>query len=743
MYSRFLLLFLLLNSCSLGLNEEVSKPQVVVNPVKGGCLSGAGLVIDKYFKGEIEEKEIDGFWNCMENALVSFTTNTRGAKKDVWTGQELSKFLTTYFLKGKSIDPELVRDAMILKRGMLGGNDSEISKEEIEQTILFVRSLKSLSLKLRPHMPIKVENFLEKKYSTEQFESVLTEFQTGLKLVGASLEGKQGDYSFDQLNEFLGRLNLFLYEGDKEKGKWIASALNWTLALRPAKQIFISPPKEMIRAEDWSKIYELAPRYYSLYLRAKFYLETEETNFTYGSGLVQLDIFFQDFSFLMLALLKNHPKQEIHSSDVDELVDALHKNSLLPVEADTAKAFIRTLFGKIFMGPNADRGYVINRETLARVTYTFRFATDGLKLLEAHFRAQGLDIHSGTLDQNKIPTADELLNLVGSKELTTKNAAEYLVKSMKEVKTIFRAKENVVFIPEKRGDIRFSYSHLAKIHLFQSLNRLLLRSYGSNPNALEEHEIIALADDTFPMLQGLSLVSEETKKSVSKRLFEASLFLYSSDGLTSLNLTEAAELESLLVSTLVHGRYIHAKIAEQTNSLNTISPARSLIPSREYKERLFDLRKELWANIPGFLKFMETKNKKEQMKLIDNMFQFLRKGRESQDFTVSDTQSMVLLPYYIELLFSRFDLDENGLFDNSEAELAYPVFKPFLAKKAGEHGLTSDKDHHAVYMFLLAYQDLPTNMKATWLWRRHIMGDKTFSVDRAEVIQIFEKLLSK
>jgi hypothetical protein len=75
--------------------------------------------------------------------------------------------------------------------------------------------------------------------------------------------------------------------------------------------------------------------------------------------------------------------------------------------------------------------------------------------------------------------------------------------------------------------------------------------------------------------------------------------------------------------------------------------------------------------------------------------------------------------------------------------LAYPVFKPFLAQKAGEHGLTSDTDHHAVYMFLLAYQELPTNMRATWIWRRYIRGDKKFSVDRAQVIQIFEKLLSK
>ncbi len=271
----------------------------------------------------------------------------------------------------------------------------------------------------------------------------------------------------------------------------------------------------------------------------------------------------------------------------------------------------------------------------------------------------------------------------------------------------------------------------------------MVNAYGSKKGVLSEAEINSLADDTFPILQGLFLITEETRGSVSKRLFEASLFLYSSDGETGLTLTEAAELEALLVSTLSHGRAVHGKIAERANALNAVLPVRSLIPPREYKERLLDLKGELWANIPGFLKFMESKKRAQQLELVEKMFQFLRKGKETQDFTIADTQSMVLLPYYIELLFSRFDADENGLLDNQEAELAYPVFRPFLAKKAGEHGLTSDEDHHAVYMFLLAYQELPNNMKTTWIWRRYITGDKNFSVDRGKVIQIFEKLLRK
>lgn len=741
MYSRFLILLFALSSCSLKLNEEVTKPTVVVNPVQGGCLSGAAVTMDQYFQGKISEHELEAFWNCMDKALVSFISNTRGADGKNWKGEELSSFLSTYFLKGKRIDPELVKEAMLLKQGMLGGNASVITKEEIEQTILFVRALKSTSLKLRPHMPIKTNNYLEKKYSVEQLNEVLFLFQTGMAEIGSTLAGKQGSYSFDQLNHFLVRLKVFLYEGNSGKGEWIDSAQNWTQALRPAKQIFISPPKDQIRSEDWSKIYELAPKYYSLYLKSKFFLGIEDQQFSSGNGLKQLEALFQEFSSIMLTLLKNHPTGEISSSDVEEFLEALHKNNLLPVQLETAKAFFQTLFSKILSGPQSTRGYVINKETLARLHFSFRFATDGFKMLEALFRVEGLDLATGHLAEEKIPSIEKLIALVPDADATTKDAAELIHKSMKEIRTIFRENSSQVLISEKRGSARFSHSHLVKMHMFQSVNRLLAKSYGSKPGILQEAEINALADDIFPLLQDLSLVAKETRNSVSKRLFEASLFLYSSDGQTSLTMTEAAELQALLLSTLSHGKNIHKKLAERSGVLDAESPSKSVIPARDYPERLLELRSEVWANIPGFLKFVDSRKKPQQLDLLKKMFQFLRKGRENQDFTIADTQSVILLPYYIELLFSRFDLDEDGFLTNEEAERAFPVFQPFLSKKAKEHGLDSAEDHHAVYMFLLAYQELPNNMKTKWIWRRYITGEKNFSVDRAKVVQIFEKLL--
>ena len=125
------------------------------------------------------------------------------------------------------------------------------------------------------------------------------------------------------------------------------------------------------------------------------------------------------------------------------------------------------------------------------------------------------------------------------------------------------------------------------------------------------------------------------------------------------------------------------------------------------------------------------------------MQSFLRKGKSANaEYTKGDTQAFILLPYYVEMLFSRFDRDGNGEIDNDEANRAYPVFRPFLSKKATEKGLNKPEDHYAVFNFLLAYRELPTEDKWEFAIRRYLLGPKKFSVNRSQVVEIFAKLLS-
>lgn len=756
MYSKLILLTvaLLASGCSLRLNEEVVQTSMQVNP--SGCLSNTAPLMERYFSGSAEEAEVQSFWGCVDKAVVTFSENTKGADAEQFSGPELSGFLSKYFLNGKIIDPGLVNEFMLLKQGMLGGSATHVSRAELRQLREIFRSAGTASLRLRTHMPVRVSTYLDRGYTPAQFEEAMQAFQASLSAIGQVMEKNQGTYSFERLTNFLVELKKFSYpEQQLPREVWVDTAINWARALRQAKSVFVAPPKEEIRAQDWARIYHLAPRYYSVYLRAYFYVKfADSAYYTRGAGLVSLEKFFSDVVELLELAVDNHPNGTIDSTEIDELIHALAEGGLLPTKQgdaakaeETAKAFVRTLFSRLFASQGVREGYSITRANTDRLKESFRFGTEGLRAIDAAFRLETGDTPTTIFPEQIARISDAtLLEATALKNDTSRAAIRALKTSLAEVKTIFPGGSNVVYIPERAPLLRISHAHAAKLHLLYSLNRLLLQAYGAKNDHLTEGEISTLADDVFPMLQELSLVSAASRASVTKRLFEASLFLYSSDGDTNLNMTEALELESLLLSTLMRGGKLHEQLAKicipDEKDRKVDERGKVLIPAECFRKNFLDHQETTWAYIPGLAKFFESKPRAEQEKIFAQMEKFLRKDRTTQDFTMSDTYSFILLPYYVELLFSRFDADRNGLLDNKESEKAYPVFRPFLAKKAAEHGLNSAEDHHAVYMFLLGYQTLPTDMKLTWVWRRYISGAKDFKVNRGQVVQIFEKLMA-
>ncbi|MGZ6468890.1 MAG: hypothetical protein ACXWQJ_16440, partial [Bdellovibrionota bacterium] len=256
-----------------------------------------------------------------------------------------------------------------------------------------------------------------------------------------------------------------------------------------------------------------------------------------------------------------------------------------------------------------------------------------------------------------------------------------------------------------------------------------------------------LLNDIFPILRdpSLALADADTQESFPKRLFEASLFLPSSDGDQGLTMNEAIEFESLLISTVFYANTVHAKMAELC-SVPLATTKLQKIPAPCLRKNWLKSAASIWASIPGMATYFTQLSEREQEAFFARLEAFLRKGRTKDEFTIADTRSFVLLPYYVELLFARFDSDHDGLLENDEAEKAYPVFHPFLAEKAAQKGKTDPKDHHAIYMYLLANRELPDasnwGSALDYFWHRYIAGDKVFKADRGQVVEIFEKLLT-
>lgn len=761
----------LLQGCSLRLNDPVEKPVMNVS-LGGGCLSESGAVLGRFAKGSATESELDGFWSCAEKALITFNAHTEGDKEDSYKAADLGKFFSKYFLKGKEISPVLLNEAMALKQSFFGGRDDRLTRQELKSLLRLMKVGRRVSQRLRPHMPVRHDSFIERKYTKEQFETAITDFQESMAELGDALKDTQTSYSLDHFGTLFAELGKFLYaEGDPD-AQWVNTVQTWSHALRPAKAIFISQPKDEIQASDWATIYRMGPKYYALYLRARFYSHGQH-NYAYGPGLLRLESLFDDSISLISQVLEQRPGKEIRSEEIDELLNALEATNLLPVTAATARAGVKLTFGKLFRNQDTGDAYTIRLENLAQLSRNFHFATEGLRALEqiyrtrfgeAEFETQGL-VTQDFVDAD----LNRLLQNTLLQDNTSRAAIASLAKSAGEISTVFPARRQHIYVPNGRTKPKLSIQHMAKIHLLRSVNRLLIDAYaGPKADGLSEKQLNALLKDMFPLFQDakLSLIDAETVESFPTRIFEASLFLPSSDGDKGLTMNEAIEFEALLMSTVTHANTVWDNVTKGCYKYNQQIEIRSRDKKNEartkrdvtyvkqdcFRQNWIKLGTGIWGSIPGLADYFSRLTPPNKTAFFNRLDKFLRKDRLARerpgikDFTISDTRAFILMPYYVELLFARFDSNRDGLLENAEAERAYPVVQPFLSLKAAEKGKTDPKDHHALFMYLLANRTLPSSSDwgsaIGYIWRRYVAGDEAFKVDRGQVVEIFEKLLS-
>lgn len=739
-----------LPACSLKINEE-ERPAagISVNPVQEGCLSNVGPVLDRYFDGEISEKEFDSFWVCLIKSFQTFSENTKGKAADHYAPEELAAFLQRFFLKGKAIPPSLVLEFMKLKQGILGGRTDQITRAELRDIVRIMQVIRRETLRLRPHLPLGSESILKRSMSEEKFEEAMDALQVAMTGIGKAFEGSIGTYSFADMSQLVAELGTFLYGHENTPRAWVTDTIRFIGVLKPAKSVLVAPPASELRQSDWTQLFNLAPRYFSLYLRYSYYMHMPH-DLHHGKGLSRLNRLVADVFPLLEQSVSNHPTGRIDYAELNDLLVALAERDMLPVQLATAQALVPVIFLKIFKaeGEAAIAANGVSKANLARAREITLFFTEGLTALEGLFRAAfgetDFATRSLTRENMQRATLEHLIGWTKEKNEISKAAAEAILLTLNEIGTIFPNNASVVYVAAGKPLNQYSFSHMARIHMLRSANRLLLAAYSSSRTGFTKAESGALFQDLFPVLVDLGMLAPDNKKSLESRVFESSLFLYSSNGDEIMSMNEAIEEEALVISTISKSAQIHQTIGERCKSSARDAKEEFLVEPRCYRSTFISGASSFWDHIPGFADYFHKAKADDKNDVIDNISSFTRKGRLQSLYALGDTQAFMLMPYYVEVLFSRFDTNRDGQLDRNEAEVAFAVFRPFLAKKAGDLGYTDPKDHHAMFTYMLAYGTMPNESaidKTRYAWWRYV-DEGNFQADRGRLVRIFAKLMS-
>lgn len=758
------ILLLLAAFVLVGCSIRVSEPPVQftttkINPVKEGCLSNAGSVMQNYFDGKASEKELTDFWNCLYHSFDLFAHYTKGASNEFYTPQELGGFLTKYFLNGKVIPAPLLEEAMAIKQSILGGSTDKLTKEELQLTLNLIRVFQQETLRMQPYMPIGYAVAKSRSLDEETFEKAIISLNDATANIADALQKSVGDYSFTNLNNLLWELEKFLANDSPENAEWLRLGRKYLSILSSVKSILITPPADKILASDYRKIFRLAPRYFTLYLRTTYYTATKNTMFS-GTGLNYLNNFARDVRDVILESISYHPRNTISLAEINTLVDALEENQLLPAQGKVIKDFLPVVLFRILPASpeNLPSNFLgISENSINYLWQKFLFWSEGQYYLDGMYRDLN---HLPTPDQKALSRLDILTIFPeDAAQKWTKLKNDLSVQSVKDLQDIVKEirlvnppGSKIVEIPADRK-IQYSFSHLTRMNWLRTFARIVLPAYSSDQEraqkltGLTKDEVNSFYRDVFPLAVDLKFLNPDSSGAAAARFFEANLFLSSSNGDDLLSMNEILELGTVGISVLIKASQAHKEIAKLCNSLTRNENGDAIINANCFKEKFLENADKYWSHIPGFLQYFRQQKLEKQKRMLDEFDHTVRRGDRKRlagfMMETGETQGFFLMPYYIESVFARYDKDSSQAIDQKEVQNAYPVFRGFLASKAMALGLNSEKDFQAIFTYLLSSGNLPNETfteEIRYGWWRYI-HQSNFDVDRAELLRIFSKLM--
>lgn len=266
--------------CNLPINEKVPTPATPDTKLGDStkCLDNVLQVMEDYLKGTAKSSDVAATWDCFGSAISLFQKSTRGQYSDRFQARELANFFETYFLKdGAVISDSLLAEIFRLKQLFVGGSSEFITRTEMTKLIQFSQSMKGISIRLLPYMPVysqkwKTNGFMSIEMDIRYFEAANLEIQRAAKDFGAIIAQNGQSYEIRNIIKLLDEVSK-LYEAD---WSWLEDLREALPLVYKLKKALAGGLEDTIAPYEWRRFGLIGSRAYIQYLRYFYFLKQKE-----------------------------------------------------------------------------------------------------------------------------------------------------------------------------------------------------------------------------------------------------------------------------------------------------------------------------------------------------------------------------------------------------------------------------------------------------------------------------------
>jgi hypothetical protein len=272
------ILILLCAGCGL----KIGDGQPALAPVDAGlgasteCLSDTAPAFGKFIDGSAQPKQVSDMWDCYASVLDTFEKNSHGSYKDRFTAQELATFIQRHFISNPNIQisETLITEVFRIKRMLVGGDATDITRTEIFTLIDVIQQLKQISLQLLPYMRVYSSNwkvgttFSSIDQDVAYFEMANSQIQAAASTLGALIQKNGQSYPLDSAVTLVQEL-------EKVTGSnwtWISTLQDAMPLVKKLKQTLSGGEGDTVAPTEWKSFALLGSRGYIQYLRYHYFI---------------------------------------------------------------------------------------------------------------------------------------------------------------------------------------------------------------------------------------------------------------------------------------------------------------------------------------------------------------------------------------------------------------------------------------------------------------------------------------
>lgn len=697
-------------------NQAPGQAPLAITGVPTSCLSGFSAKVSGYLDGTREAQDIQGLGQCLDQALGTFVTKTRGARAGVYSSEELRTFLNKFFTADSPIPQPLFAEFMKVKQAAVGGETTGFTDDEISKTRVDLKSLTAALVALAPVTPDTVRSF------------------SGA--LASILEGSQHSYDLADGKALL-----------KELEHWSANTTvkqaydNFSWA--KAAYILLFPsggPAQKIQAQDWRGVLDAAADAYEVHW---YVTRATGSPAPWNRGRAREE-WLEVARRARLALQKvanRSQGQVLQFATLNRALETVYPKTLQlfgdTVSTTNVETFISLVFGKLLGPGKGVREAGIDSPLLDRALSLAENFSSAQAFLEEKFAGHGL---------GRIAPADFFGTDAQGILSDLSSVASKLPGSLDPQQT------GDLVLPGSANQVPYGMglTEFEDLLWRENVASTIIHGYAGSapgeqapvPRSLLEGELVQLYMDARPLGLELKLFDPVDLSAPSKRFRDASIFLFPSNGDERLDLAETTELIRYLITGKKLGDSAHRSVANhcQTGPLDpygfvTIEP-------NCYRREYYGHVSTFWAALPASKRYyasLSSANQAEYGRLLE---QVARKKTDPQAwFDSDDSESIATLAEYVETFFTRFDRNGDGQLSGQELEAVYELVDGQLQRLSC---VKIPVVRRALFNYLVRYGQAPDRTilgtaRFLALWGTEVF--QYFSADRLQIFRILSELM--